>query len=562
MITLSIMLANIMQGVDNTIANVALPHIQGSLSASQDQAAWVLTSYIVSAAVMMPLTGWLAGRFGIKYVFLTSVAGFTVASALCGAATGLGELVVFRILQGICGAGLVPLSQATLLQINPPHRHGHAMAVFGTGAMLGPILGPTLGGWLTEDYSWRWCFYINLPVGLFCLVGVGIFMRQARNIRREAFDAFGFASLSLGIGALQLMLDRGELKDWFHSTEIWTEATVAGLCFYLFTVHTVTTGERSFLNRDLIKSPNFVAGTILMFCVGIILTGTMALLPSMMQVLMNYPVSTAGLIMAPRGIGVMVSMFVVARLINRVDNRWIIMAGFLLTALSLWQMTGFSLQMGMEPIILSGLVQGFGLGCTFVPLNTIALSTLPRHIMTQGTAIRSLMRNLGGSIGISVLVANLAQNTQIVHSRLVEHLRPDNPLAQFPFLAPPFSLTQPSGLAALNAEVTRQAAMVAYLDDFRLMMFVILLVAAAAAAGAPGAPGGAAGRQRRGRRRLTVPLPHPGGATECRLGCAPPRPALELHLKKTKKASTTIRANKKKAKLRAKHRRQRARATG
>jgi MFS transporter, DHA2 family, multidrug resistance protein len=238
MITLSIMLANIMQGLDNTILNVALPNIQGSMSASQDQIAWVLTSYIVCAAVMMPLTGWLAGRFGIKYIFLVSVIGFTIASALCGAAGSLSELVVFRAFQGIAGAGLIPLSQATLLRINPPERHGTAMAIFGIGTIMGPIMGPMLGGWFTEYYSWRWAFYINLPVGVLCTVGLLVFMRQNRNVHREAFDFIGFVSLSLGIGALQLMLDRGELKDWFHSVEIWVEATVAGLGFYLFVVHT------------------------------------------------------------------------------------------------------------------------------------------------------------------------------------------------------------------------------------------------------------------------------------------------------------------------------------
>jgi DHA2 family multidrug resistance protein len=270
------------------------------------------------------------------------------------------------------------------------------------------------------------------------------------------------------------MLDRGELKDWFHSSEIWIEATVAGLGFYLFTVHTATTGERSFLNRDLLKSANFVAGTLLMFCVGLIMTGTSALLPTMLQNLMNYPALTTGLVTVPRGFGSMAAMFFIARVINRVDNRMIILFGFLLTALSMWQMTQFSLQMGMSPVIISGLLQGFGLGCTFVPLNIIALSNLPRHILTQGTAIRSLMRNLGGSIGISVLVATLAQNTQVVHSRLAEGLRQDNPLAQAPYLAPPFSLTTPGGIAALNAEVTRQAAMVAYIDNFKLMMLIAL----------------------------------------------------------------------------------------
>ena len=475
MITISIMLANIMQGLDNTILNVALPHIQGSLSTSQDQIAWALTSYIVCAAVMMPLTGWLAGRFGIKYVFLASVIGFTIASALCGAATSLSELVIFRAFQGLAGAGLIPLSQATLLRINPPERHGHAMAVFGIGTILGPIMGPMLGGWLTQDYSWRWVFYINLPVGVLCTIGVLVFIRQTRNIHREAFDFLGFVTLSLGIGALQLMLDRGELKDWFHSGEIWVEAIVAGLGFYLFAVHTATTAGRSFLNRDLLTSMNFAIGTVLMFCVGLIMTGTLALLPTMLQNLMNYPALTTGLVTAPRGIGTMAAMFMVARVINRVDNRLIILFGFALTAVSMWQMCGFSLQMGMMPVIVSGLLQGFGLGCTFVPLNTIALSTLPRHILTQGTAIRSLMRNLGGSIGISILVATLAENTQVVHSRLVEGLRPDNPLLHGSYLAAPFSLASPSGIAALNAEVTRQAAMVAYVDDFKLMMLIVLL---------------------------------------------------------------------------------------
>jgi len=363
-----------------------------------------------------------------------------------------------------------------LMQINPPERHGQAVAIWGTGVMLGPLFGPMLGGWLTEDYSWRWIFYINLPVGLVASLGILIFIRDTRHTHREAFDFFGFITLSVAVGALQMMLDRGQLKDWFHSTEIWVTAVVSAVGFYLFIVHTATAKDRSFINLDLLKSPNFMAGTVLMFFVGGILSGTLALLPTMLQALMNYPVFTTGLITAPRGIGTMVAMFLVGRLINRVDNRFLILTGFLLTVLSLWQMTGFSLQMGMGPVILSGILQGFGLGCTFVPLNTLALSNLPTHILTQGTAMRSLMRNLGGSIGISSLEALLIQNTQIVHSRLVEHLRPDNPLAQAPFLAPPFSLTTPSGMAALNAEVTRQAAMVAYVNDYALMMIIVLLL--------------------------------------------------------------------------------------
>jgi MFS transporter, DHA2 family, multidrug resistance protein len=474
-ITVAIMLAPIMQGVDTTIANVALPHMQGSLSASQDQIAWVLTSYIVAAAIMTPLTGWLAGRFGIKYVFLTSVAGFTLASALCGSATSLAELVIYRLLQGACGAALVPLSLSVLLQINPRERHPRAMAVWGTGTILGPVIGPALGGWLTDDYNWRWVFYINLPIGALATLGILIFMREMRHARREPFDFFGFAMLSLAIGALQMLLDRGELKDWFGSTEIWIEATVAGLCFYLFVVHTVTATDRSFLNRDLLKDGNFVAGTILMFFIGIILNGTLALVPTMLQELMNYPVLTTGLVTAPRGLGTMIAMFLVVYLIGRVDTRLIILAGLGLTAVSLWQMTDFSLQMGMGPVISTGVVQGFGLGFIFTPLSTATFSTLPRPIVTQGTAIFSLTRNIGGSTGISIVEVLLAQNTQIVHSRLIEHLRPDNPLTQAPYLMSPFSLTTTVGMAALNAEATRQAAMVAYIDDFKLMMIIIVV---------------------------------------------------------------------------------------
>src|SRR6185437_13788610 len=348
------------------------------------------------------------------------------------------------------------------------------MAVFGTGTIVGPIMGPALGGWLTEYHSWRWVFYINLPIGVLCTVGVLVFIRYTRNARREPLDFFGFLVLSLGIGALQLMLDRGELKDWFNSNEIWIETTIAGLSFYLFAVHTATAEGRTFLDRSLLTSVNFTVGTVLMFAGGLIMTGTLALLSTMLENLMNYPAVTTGFTTMPRAVGGFAAMFLVAPLITRIDNRLIILFGFLLTAYAMWQMTQFSLQMGMAPVIVSGLVQGFGLGCTQVPLNTLALSTLPPHILTQGTAIRSLMRNLGGSIGISVLVSQLAQHTQIVHAHLVERLHPDNPLAHAPFLAPPFNLSTPEGIAALNAEVTRQAAMVSYIDDFRLMMLIAL----------------------------------------------------------------------------------------
>ena len=470
LITVSIMLATIMQALDTTIANVALPHIQGSLSAASDQISWVLTSYIVAAAIATPLTGWLAGHFGRKRVFLISVFGFTVASALCGMAGSLSQMVLYRLAQGVCGAALVPLSQSVLLDVNPPEKHGSAMAVWGAGIMVGPILGPALGGWLTDNYNWRWVFYINLPVGLLAFLGILASVQEQRRHAERAFDFFGFASLGLAVGALQLMLDRGELKGWFGATEIWAEAIVCAFALYLFLVHTATCRTATFFNRQLLRDRNFVVGVVFIFFLGLFLYATLALLPPMLQELYGYPVTTTGLVTAPRGLGTLVAMIVVGRLIGRVDIRLILFSGLALAAFAHWQMTHFTLMMGVAPVILSGLSQGLGIGLLFVPLSTVAFSTLDRHLRTEGTAIFSLMRNIGSSIGISIVEALLSENTQVVHSTLVEHLRPDNPWAATLNL-PTATAAQ---LAAINFNVTRQAMMVAYLDDFKLMMVICL----------------------------------------------------------------------------------------
>src|SRR5690242_1641315 len=319
------MLATIMQGVDNTIANVALPHIQGSLSAAQDQIAWVLTSYIVAVAIMTPLTGWLAGRLGIKYVFLISVAGFTVASALCGSATSLTQLVIYRLLQGACGAGLVPLSQSVLMQINPPERHGQAIAIWGTGVMLGPIFGPVLGGWLTEDFSWRWVFYINLPIGILVFFGLMATLRKGQSAKMH-FDFFGFATLALAVGALQIMLDRGQEKNWFSSTEIIVETVVAGLAFYLFVVQ-MFTSQRPFINPALFRNRNFIVCIFIGTVGSLGMYATLALLPPMLQSLMQYPVILTGMVTAPRGMGMLLTLFLSGRLIGRFDARLLLTIG-------------------------------------------------------------------------------------------------------------------------------------------------------------------------------------------------------------------------------------------
>ena len=470
MITISVMLASIMQALDNTIANVALPHIQGSLSATQDQMTWVLTSYIIAAAVMTPLSGWLASRFGRKSVFLISIVGFTVASALCGIAQSLPEIVLARLMQGLCGAALVPLSQAVLLDINPPQNHAKAMAIFVMGVTVGPILGPALGGWLTENYDWRWVFYINVPFGLLSFLGVLAFLSETP-MRRLRFDFFGFTAISLAIGAFQLMLDRGQLMDWFSSTEIWIEATVAGTAFYLFIVHTLTAKE-PFISPALFKDRNFFAGSIFIFIVGVVLFATLALLPPLLQNLMNYPVVTTGLVTAPRGIGTLVAIIVFSRFLVGIDARVVIAVGLALTAISLWQMTGFDLQMDSSLIVWSGVMQGLGTGFVYVPLATITFGTLAPQFRNEGTAVFNLLRNVGSSVGISVVETLLTRNTQIMHATLADHVTPYSAVLRSQM---PAALASGHGLAALNGTLNAQAAMIAYDNDFMLMMLLTLL---------------------------------------------------------------------------------------
>ncbi|MGE0271505.1 MAG: DHA2 family efflux MFS transporter permease subunit [Alphaproteobacteria bacterium] len=475
LITVSIMLATIMQALDTTIANVALPHMQGSMAATQDQISWVLTSYIVSAAIMTPPTGVLAARFGRKRLFAIMVVGFTIASMLCGAATSLIEIVIYRLLQGAFGAGLVPLSQAVLLDTYPREKHGSAMAMWGVGVMVGPILGPTLGGYLTEVYNWRWVFYINLPFGILALLGILAFVPETERNRRR-FDFVGFALLSFAIGALQMILDRGESQDWFSSTEIVIEAVLAGLFLYMFLVHMFTASE-PFLEPGLFRDRNLAVGLFLIFMVGVILLATLALLPPFLQNLMGFPVLTTGYVLAPRGIGTMIAMVLVGRLIGRVDTRLLILLGIGLTALSLWEMSRFTIDIPISTIVWTGITQGLGLGFIFVPLSTITFSTLAPHYRNEGTAMFSLMRNIGSSIGISIVITLLAQNTQVSHADIANVMTPFRAMLQSPWLPQAWNWHTTPGMVTLNSEVTRQAAIIAYLNDFTLMMWVALLSA-------------------------------------------------------------------------------------
>jgi DHA2 family multidrug resistance protein len=471
-ITISIMLATVMNSLDTTIANVALPHIQGSVSASSDQITWVLTSYIVAAAIMTPLSGWLADRIGRKQMFLLSIGGFTVASMLCGIATNLPELVLFRLLQGVAGAALIPLSQAVLLDIWPREQHGQAMAIWGAGAILGPVLGPVLGGYLTDDFSWRWCFYINLPVGILALLGVWFFISGERQTRAKPFDFLGFGMLTLFVGSAQLLLDRGPTQDWFSSKEIVTYAVLAAISLWVFISHTIT-AEHPFFDRALARDRNFLTASIFGFFIGVLLFSTLALLPPMLQNLMGYPVLTSGMATMPRGVGSLVAMFMVGRLIGRVDTRAILLFGLTLNAYALWQMTHFDLSMSMRYVVISGLIQGLGIGFIFVPLSALAFATVPPYLRPEGSSLYTLIRNLGSSVGISVMQAQLVSQTAVAHAGLTGLIDASNPVVRAT-LSPALDPATTTGAMNLNNEVTRQAAMVAYVDVFHLMFYITL----------------------------------------------------------------------------------------
>ncbi|GAB3468598.1 DHA2 family efflux MFS transporter permease subunit [Massilia terrae] len=472
MITISIMLATVIQALDGTIANVALPHMQGSLSASSDQITWVLTSFIVAAAIATPLNGWLVDRYGLKNVFLVSVAGFTGASVLCGISATLTEIVIARMLQGVFGAALVPLSQAVLLDINPREKHGSAMAVWGMGVMIGPILGPTLGGWLTDQYDWRWVFFINVPIGAIAFYGIWRYIHPTPAARRVKFDTFGFVTLSVAIGSLQMLLDRGEQNDWFGSTETWVEAVLLAMSLAYFIAHTATRpAGQSFIDYRLLLNSNYVTGLLLIFIVGMVLFATRALMPTMLQGLMGYPAMLAGLVTAPSGLGTMVSMMIVGRLTGRVDFRILLGVGFAITGFSLWQMTQYTLVLSQSDIVWPGVVQGVGLGLVFVPLSAATFATLSPQMRAEGTALYSLIRNIGSSIGIALVQTLLVRNTQIAHASLTEHVTIANQA-----LGDPATALAGAGAASLNGEITRQASMIAYVDDFWLMMILTAAV--------------------------------------------------------------------------------------
>jgi MFS transporter, DHA2 family, multidrug resistance protein len=474
LITASAMLAMFMQTLDSTIANVALPYMQGSMSASAEEITWVLTSYVIAAAIFTAPVGWMAVRYGRKRLFIICIAGFTIASMMCGAAQSLEQLVAFRLMQGVFGAALAPLSQATMLDIYPFSRRAQAMAIFSMGVTMGPMVGPTLGGYLTDLYSWRWVFYVNLPFGILSAIGLSIFMPSAPARPNLKFSWYGFAMLSLGCGALQMMLDRGQTLDWFSSPEIIAEAVLAGLGFYLFVVH-MATAEKPFLSPGLFKDRNFTAGMVMVFCVSSVMLATSALLAPYLQNLAGYPVYTAGWALAPRSIGTIASMYLAARMGMRVDQRKIMAVGLVMLGWALWVMSTWTPDVTEHQLWFAMVVQGFSVGLVFNPMTVMAYTTLPAQLRGEGTAMQSLARNFGSAIGISVTSFTLTRQEQVNHANIAAVITPfDRVLQAGNAMSRILDPATSRGAALLNRIIDQQAAIIAYNNDFRLMMLTIV----------------------------------------------------------------------------------------
>ena len=473
---IGVMAASLLQILDTTIANVALPHMQSSLGATVDTVTWVLTSYIIASAVALPITGWLADRIGARRLFIGSVAGFIITSMLCGLAQNLEEMVAFRALQGVAGAFIAPLSQSFMLDATRPSRHPQIMAIWGMGIMIGPILGPILGGWLTETASWRWVFFVNLPVGVASLAILIAYLPK-RPQRARPFDITGFLLLGIALAAFQLLLDRGAQEDWLASAEIWAYLLITLSATWMVVIHFATARAPMF-ERTLFADRNFAISLAFMVVIGIVMFAVMALLPPMLQTLFGYGVIDTGIVLMPRGVGILISMQVSGLLMRRgIDARPVVASGFLLCALSLWQMAHWSLDVDEAHVIISGLLQGLGMGLVFIPLQVSAFATLSPALRTDGSSLLNLFRSLGASAGISWMTVLLARNIQTAHADLGSHVTAATGSVVDFSTIDRFQALGDTAMVLLNAEVTRQAAMIAYIDDFWLMMWITLAAA-------------------------------------------------------------------------------------
>ena len=482
LITISVMAATVMQVLDTTIVNVALPNMQGTFSATPDQISWVLTSYLVASAIFMPLTGFFSDRLGRKHYLTLSIFGFTLTSALCGLALNLDEIVFFRLLQGIFGAALVPLSQAILIDIYPPEERGKAMAIWGVGVMVGPILGPTLGGYLTDILSWRWTFYINVPVGLLSLLMTWQLVPQTAK-KERSLNWLSLIAMAFAIGATQYVLDRGNQEDWLEATSIKITSflAISGFIAYFF-LSFYQKKMKPIFDVDLFKDWNFVTASIMMMAMGLGLYGSMVIQSLMLENLFDYPTFTTGLTMAPRGIASMLAMLLVGKLSNKIRPQQFITVGLCFNAIATYLGTWYNLEMSIGWVVIPSIIQGIGIGFVMIPLSTVALATLPPHLVAEGAGFFSLMRTFGFSLGISIVTTLLARHTQIAWNHLGGFLNPFNSALHAYLQALNLKASSPKAALILAQELSTQAQMLAIVDIYIfiawsfLFMFPLILL--------------------------------------------------------------------------------------
>ncbi len=466
-ILLTVTLVTMLYAMTVTIANVALPQMQGSLSATQDQIAWVVTFNIVATAIATPMTGWLTARFGRRRLMTYCIIGFSVASLLCGMANSVDELVIYRIAQGACGAPLVPLSQAIVVDTFPREQIGTATAIWGVGVILGPIIAPTLGGYLSETYNWRWVFFMILPVAAVALLLVLAFISDKRAGQRERLDWTGFLALAVTIAALQLMLDRGERNDWFESTETIIEAglVIAGL--YVFITHSLT-AEKPFLPPSILRDRNFVIGICIALLFGMLNFTPLVLFPALLQNLRGYPDSIIGLLQAARGLGTFTGFLVMVFLANRIDPRVPLTLGFACQAVAGWYMAQFDINMTTWDVAWTSCLQGLGVGLIWVPLSVITFGSLDPKYVSDGTAMFHLLRNIGSSIHISISITLIIRMGKTNYADMTQYLSPYNENLNLPWVAGGWNLDSDAAIAAMSKELMRQATMIGYIDAFYL----------------------------------------------------------------------------------------------
>jgi len=480
LIAAAVMLATFMEVLDTSVANVALPHIAGNLSATTEESTWVLTSYLVSNAIILPATNWLGRYFGRKRFLIICIIIFTLASALCGAASSLGLLIVARILQGAGGGALQPIAQAVLMESFPPNRRGSAMAVFGMGVVVAPIIGPTLGGWITDNYSWRWIFYINIPVGILAIFMANMFIEDPPYIRDQRpgrLDRLGFALMAIGLGTLQLVLDKGQEEDWFNSSLISFAVVFAAVTLVAFVVWELSVKD-PIVDLRVLKNRNFSVGTSMMTMMGIVLYGTIALLPLFLQTMLGYPAMQSGLAVSPRGFGSIASMLIVGRLIGKIDGRYLVMFGFMVLAYATYQFSDINLMVTSSSITWPNVISGFAMGFIFVPLTTMAMGTLPNEQMGNASGVFNLMRNTGGSIGIAAMTTMLARGSQIHQAALVHNINPYDPEFQQRVQQLGHALPGTGGQQAygvIYGMIARQSMLLSYIDNFRMLAFLCVL---------------------------------------------------------------------------------------